>query len=234
MRLNEVKMDYYFEDQSEAEQIIEEAADKLMGLISEKTKAEIEEYKNWATTAQFRTSQLERTAYEQQERINVLEIDLKRAKEELERKDNEIPKVPFMLGKKVWWVDDDYQNAAIIKCVTCHGTGRVKTQTADFGEVEITCPHCKGQRYASYEPVKAYPGYVVRSHIVLDASSDTPSFAYDLVEDEENLKRFKNKEKCYTFTEYKIYKTEDEAKKAADQETEKRKLEVEKELCLIR
>lgn len=226
--------DDYFENQSEAEQIIEEASEKLIGLISEKTKAEIEEYKNWATTAQFRASQLEKTAYEQREKINVLEIELKRAKEELERKDNELPKAPFMPGEKVWWVDDDYQNAAIIKCATCQGTGKVKIQTADFGEVEITCPHCKGQRYASYEPVKAYPGYVVRSRITLDASSDMPSFVYDLVEDEENLKRFKDKKEYYTFTKYEIYKTEDEAKKAADQETEKRKSEVEKELCLIR
>ena len=39
--------DDYFEDQSEVEQIIDEATDKLVGLISEKTKSEIERYKNW-------------------------------------------------------------------------------------------------------------------------------------------------------------------------------------------
>ena len=43
--------DDYFEDQSEAEQIIDEATDKLVGLISEKTKSEIERYKNWYNSA---------------------------------------------------------------------------------------------------------------------------------------------------------------------------------------
>ena len=38
--------DDYFEDQSEADQIIEEATERLVGLISEQTKSEIERYKN--------------------------------------------------------------------------------------------------------------------------------------------------------------------------------------------
>ena len=94
--------DDYFEDQSEADQIIEEASEKLIGLISEKTKAEIEKYKNRLEWSKEKMDRLQREVYEQQERINVLEIDLKRAKEELERKDNEIPKVPFMPGEKIW------------------------------------------------------------------------------------------------------------------------------------
>ena len=223
-------MDYYFEDQSEAEQIIEEASEKLIGLISEKTKAEIERYKRLYELDSKRASALQKEVFEQREKINVLEIDLKRAKEELERQDNEIPKVPFMPGEKVWWVSNDCQNEAIIKCATCQGTGEVKTQTTDFGEVEITCPHCKGQRYVSYAPAKAYLGYVVSSYITLDASSDMPSFVYDLVTDEDELKSFKNHETYYTFTRNEVYKTEEEAKKAADQETEKRKAEAEKGL----
>ena len=222
--------DDYFEDQSKAGQIIEEASEKLIGLISEKTKAEIEEYKNWATTAQFRASQLEKTAYEQREQINVLEIDLKRAKEELERKDNEIPKVPFMPGEKIWWIGNDCYDAVTIKCSTCQGTGKVKTQTTNFGEVEITCPHCDGQRYASYRPAKAYSGYVVKSYVTLDVSANEPSFIYELVKDESDLEKFKKKESRYAFQRNEVYKTENEAKEAASQETEKRKSEAEKDL----
>ena len=224
-----IYLEEYFEDQSEAEQIIEDATDKLIGLISEKTRAEIETYKNRYELAKERTNELHKTVYEQREKINVLEIDLKRAKEELERNDNEIPKVPFMPGEKIWWIGNDC-HAVTIKCSTCQGVGKVKTQTADYGEVEITCPHCKGERLVTYEPAKACSGYVVRSHITLDASSDLPSFVYERVEDERDLKRFKNKEYRCTFTICEIYKTEDQAKKAADQETEKRKLKAEKDL----
>ena len=219
--------DDYFEDQSEAEQIIDDTIDKLVGLISEKTKSEIERYKNWyESTAEVR-DRLQKRVYEQAEQIKVLEIDLKRTKEELERKDNEIPKVPFMPGDKVWWIGNDCRNEVVIKCSTCEGKGKVKTQTADYGEVEITCPHCKGNSVARYEPAKAYQGYVVRSRITLDAADDVPSFIYDLVKDESDLEKFKSNEDRYTFSRYEIYKTKEEAEKATDQETEIRKLKAE-------
>ena len=215
--------DDYFEDQSEAEQIIDDTIDKLVGLISEKTKSEIERYKNWyESTAEVR-DKLQKRVYEQAEQIKVLEIDLKRTKEELERKDNEIPKVPFMPGDKVWWIGNDCRNEVVIKCSTCEGKGKVKTQTADYGEVEITCPHCKGSSVARYEPAKAYQGYVVRSRITLDAADDVPSFIYDLVKDESDLEKFKSNEDRYTFSRYEIYKTKEEADKAANRETEIRK-----------
>ena len=115
--------DYFEEDTSEADQIIEEATERLVGLISEKTKSEIERYKNWyESTAEVR-DKLQKQVYEQQEKIKVLEIDLKRTKEELERKDNEIPKVPFIPGDKVWWIGNDCRNEVAIKCSTCEGKG---------------------------------------------------------------------------------------------------------------
>lgn len=215
--------DDYFEDQSEAEQIIDETTDKLVGLISEKTKSEIERYKNWYESSDKMRAELQKQVYEQQEKIRVLEIDLKRTKEELERKDNEIPKVPFVPGDKVWYIGNDCINEVVIKCPVCEGRGKVKIQTADYGEVEIICPHCKGNRVARYYPAKAYQGYVVRSHITLDAVDDVPSFIYNLVENASDLERFKTNEDRYTFSRYAIYKTKEEADKAANRETEIRK-----------
>ena len=215
--------DNYFEDQSEVEQILDDATDKLVGLISEKTKAEIEKYKNWYESANKMRAELQKQVYEQQEQIKVLEIDLKRTKEELEKSNNEIPKVPFAPGDKVWYIGNDCINEVAIKCHVCEGRGKVKTQTADYGEVEITCPHCKGHSVARYYPAKAYQGYVVRSHITLDAVDDVPSFIYNLVENASDLERFKTNEDRYTFSRYAIYKTKEEADKAANRETEIRK-----------
>lgn len=223
--------DDYFEDQSEVEQIIDDATDKLVGLISEKTKSEIERYKNWyKSTAEVRDN-LQKRVYEQQEQIKVLEIDLKKTKEELERKDNEIPKVPFMPGDKVWWIGNDSMNGVTIKCPICEGKGKVKTQTTDYGEVEIICPRCKGNSTTRYEPAKAYQGYVVRTRITLDAADDVPSFIYDLVENANDLERFKANEYRYTFSSFAIYKTKEEADKVANQETEIRRNRAMEKYC---
>lgn len=222
--------DDYFEDQSEVEQILDDATDKLVGLISEKTKLEIERYKNWYKSAAEVRDKLQKQVYEQIEKIKVLEIDLKKTKEDLEKRNNEIPKVPFMPGDKVWWVGNDCINGVTIKCSTCEGRGKVKTQTSEYEEVEITCPSCKGNSVARYEPAKAYQGYVVRSRITLDVTDDVPSFIYDLVRDERELERFKTNEDMYTFHGYTIYKTKEEAEKAANQETEIRKSNAESKL----
>lgn len=220
----------YFEDQSEADQIIDETVDKLVGLISENTKAEIEKYKRLYESSAKSVNELRKESYEQEEKIKILEIDLKRTKEALERQDNAIPKVPFMPGEKVWWVGNDFRNTVKLECSTCNGSGKIKTQTADYGEVEIICPHCKGERFTNYEPVKAYSGYITESKITLNAADDVPSFIYKLVESEHDLENYKNGQKGYTFSSYEIYKTEDEAKKAADQETEIRKTKAEEDL----
>ena len=222
--------DDYFEDQSEADQIMDEAVDKLVGLISENTKAEIEKYKKLYESSAKRVNELRKESYEQAEKIKVLEIDLKRTKEELERQDNEIPKIPFMPGEKVWWIGNDCAKTVRLECSTCSGSGKVKTQTADYGEVEITCPNCKGKKFTNYEPAKAYSGYVVESHVTLDAVDDVPSFVYRLVEDERDLENFKNGQERYTFTRYEIYKTKEEAEKVANQETEIRKIKAEEDL----
>ena len=220
--------DDYFKDQSEVEQVIDDATNKLVELISEKTKSEIERYKNWyESTAEVR-DKLQKRVYEQQEKIKVLEIDLKKAKEEPDKKDNEIPKVPFVPGDKVWFIGNDCRNEMVIKCPTCEGRGRVKTLTAEYGEVEITCPHCKGNSVAKYEPAKAYQGYVVRSRITLDAADDVPSFTYDLVMNASDLEKIKANENSYTFRRYEIYRTKEEAEKAADQETIIRKFNAKK------
>lgn len=219
--------DDYFEDQSEVEQIIDDATDKLVGLISEKTKSEIERYKNWYKSAAEVRDKLQKRVYEQQEKIKVLEVDLKKTKEELERKDNKIPKVPFMPGDKVWWIGNDNMNGVTIKCPICEGKGKVKTQTTDYGEVEIVCPRCKGNSATRYEPAKACQGYVVRARITLDAADEVPSFVYNLVRDEGDLERFKNNVGGYTFSSFAIYKTKEEADKVANQETEIRKLRAE-------
>ena len=223
----------YFEDKSEADQIVDDAVDKLTGLISANVKSEIERYKDWYETANEMRDELQKKVYEQIEKIKSLEIDLKRAKEELDKNNNEIPKVPFMPGDKIWWIGNDCRNEIVVKCPVCKGEGKVKAQTAEYGEIEITCPHCKGNRFTRYEPAKAYPGYVIRSLVYLDAQESSPSFSYSILQEEREYKDYSNNVKngaWYSFTRDKLYKTEEEANEVAKKETNERKSKAEKEL----
>ena len=92
--------DYEFDGdiESQADEIVHEAKDKLIDLIYENVKSEIEEDKKNYERAKKRADELQKECYEKREKIDVLEIELKKVKEELERTDKMIPKTPFALG----------------------------------------------------------------------------------------------------------------------------------------
>ncbi len=89
--------DYKFDEdiESQADEIVHEAKDRLVDLIYGNAKSEIEEDKKNYERAKERADELQKECYENREKINVLEIELKKAKEELERTDKIIPKTPF-------------------------------------------------------------------------------------------------------------------------------------------
>ena len=218
----------YFEEASEADQIIEEAVNQLVGLISDKTKSEIERYKNWYTSIIEVRDKLQKRVYEQAEKIKVLEIDLKRVKEELDRKDNEIPKVPFTPGEEVWWVGDSLGEEIV--CPVCQGKRKVTAQTTEYGELEVQCPHCKGRGTAYYNPLKAYKGYIAKTHISL-AVGNKISFSYTLSKEKCYIDRYLNENSdcsCYFFNKPEVYKDESAAQLVVAEENEKRRKYAEK------
>lgn len=217
----------YFEEASEADQVIEEAVDKLTSLISDKTKSEIERYKNWYESANKMRAELQKQVYEQQEQIKVLEIDSKRVKEELDRKDNEIPKVPFTPGEEVWWVGDSLGEEIV--CPVCRGKRKVTAQTTEYGELEVQCPHCKGRGNAYYNPLKAYKGYIAKTHISL-AVGNKISFSYTLSKEKCYIDRYLENSDCsgYFFNKPEVYKDESAAQLVVAEENEKRRKYAEK------
>lgn len=196
----------YFEDQSEAEQVMNEAVDKLVSLISDKTKSEIERYKNWYKSANEMKDELQKQVYEQREKIKVLEINLKRTKEELDRKDSDVPKAPFVPGEEIWWVGNAPEEEVL--CPVCHGKRKVTTQTTEYGNLEIQCPHCKGRGGVCYYPLKVYKGYIAKTHIALEARNKV-SFSYTLSKEKRYIDDYLNNESNsspYFFTKPEVYK----------------------------
>lgn len=77
--------DYEFDGdvESQADEIVHEAKDKLVDLIYGNAKSEIEEDRKNYLRAKERADELQKECYENREKINVLEIELKKVKGEL-------------------------------------------------------------------------------------------------------------------------------------------------------
>ena len=222
-------VDYdYFEDKSEADQIIDEAVEQLTGLISKRVKDDTEKVQKENSKLSDRNAELQKEIWELREQNDLLKLDLEATKQELERNDNKIPRVPFMPGDRIYFIGA--RDSVYIKCPKCGGNGKLKFQTIEYGEIKATCPQCKGIGEESYAPAIACDGYILRSRVTLDAMQDTPSFMYDLVSDIRDLNSIKNGGSVYTFSLKDVYKTEDEAQKVAISLTEQRKRFAEKRI----
>ena len=216
----------YFEDKSEADQIVDDAIEQLTGLISKRIKDDVEKTLKENNKLSDRNAELQKENWELREQNDILKLDVKYAKAELEREDNKIPRVPYMPGDEAWYIGNEKH--ITIKCPKCNGTGKVKTQTADYGEIEIACPKCKGQSTTSYYTAVPCHCYVAKTFIVLDAKNDSPRFTYDLVSNEQELDMYKKSKTLLTTHKDTIYKTKKDAEEAANKETEARKIEAEK------
>ncbi len=222
--------DYEFDGdtESQADEIVHEAKDKLVDLIYENVKSEIERYKNWYESAAEVRDKLQKRVYEQAEQIKVLEIDLKRTKEELERSDKLIPKTPFALGDEVWVPYRKYDDKGEVKCPMCNGEGYITALTDVYGTLKCICPHCNnewGKTRAEYDKYSVEHRYIKSINIFTDKAKET-RFDYRTVEDKKNLDV---KDYNYVNTVTHVYATREEAlAKAQEWENESKKKAEEK------
>lgn len=229
MELNRY-FDYEFDGdtESQADEIVHEAKDKLVDLIYENVKSEIERYKNWYKSAAEVRDKLQKRVYEQAEQIKVLEIDLNRTKEELERSDKLIPKTPFALGDEVWVPYRKYDDKGEVKCPMCNGEGYITALTDVYGTLKCICPHCNnewGKTRAEYDKYSVEHRYIKSINIFTDKAKET-RFDYGTVEDKKNLDV---KDYNYVNTVTHVYATKEEAlAKAQEWESESKKKAEEK------
>ena len=222
--------DYDFDGdtESQADEIVHEAKDKLIDLIYENVKSEIEEDRKNYERAKERADKLQKECYENREKINVLEIELKKAKEELKRSDKLIPKTPFALGDEVWVTYRKYDNKGEVRCPICNGDGYITALTDVYGTLKCVCPHCNnewGKTKAEYDKYYIERRYIKSISIFTDKAKET-RFEYGTVEDKKNLDV-----KDYNYVNYvkNVYATKEEAlAKAQELENECKKKAEEK------
>lgn len=222
--------DYEFDGdtESQADEIVHEAKDKLIDLIYENVKSEIEEDRKNYERAKERADELQKECYEKREKINVLEIELKKAKEELERTDKIIPKTPFALGDEVWVTYRKYNDKGEVRCPICNGEGYITTRTDVYEMLKCICPRCNnewGKTRAEYDKYSVERRYIKSINIFIDKVKET-RFEYGTIEDKKNLDI-----KDYNYVNYVkyVYATKEEAlKKAQELESEGKKKAEEK------
>ena len=222
--------DYEFDGdiESQADEIVHEAKDKLVDLIYGNAKSEIEEDRKNYLRAKERADELQKECYENREKINVLEIELKKVKEELERNDKLIPKTPFALGDEVWVTYRKYNDKGEVKCPMCNGEGYITALTDVYGTLKCVCPHCNnewGRTKAEYDKYYIERRYIKSISIFIDKAKEN-RFEYRTIEDKEKLSLTD-----YNYVNYvkHVYATKEEAlEKAQELENEGKKKAEEK------
>lgn len=222
--------DYDFDGdvESQADEIVHEAKDKLVDLIYGNVKSEIEQDKQNYVRAKERADELQKECYEKREKIDALAIELKRVKEELERTDKLIPKTPFALGDEVWVPYSKYSDKGEVKCPMCNGEGYITALTDVYGKLKCVCPHCHnewGKTKAEYDRYSVERRYIKSINIFTDKAKKT-RFDYGTIEDKKNLDI---KDYNYVTTVKHVYATKEEAlAKAREWENESKKKAEEK------
>ena len=222
--------DYDFDRdvESQADEIVHEAKDKLVDLIYGNVKSEIEQDRQNYVRAKERADELQKECYEQREKINALEIELKKVKDELERTDKLIPKTPFALGDEVWVPYRKYSDKGEVKCPMCNGEGYITALTDVYGKLKCVCPHCNnewGKTMAEYDKYSVERRYIKSINIFTDKAKET-RFDYGTIEDKKNLDI---KDYHYVTTVTHVYVTKEEAlAKAQEWENESKKKAEEK------
>ncbi len=193
---------------SEADEIIEEARDKLVDLITEQANSEIkailENNKRFVKTNEELRQKIESLEKER----DVLKTDLDEAKKELVLNGNINPQ--YKIGEVAYYmVSSEWK---VIKCPICNGTGYIKVNDSAFGTLTANCPHCSGSNYGrrnvEYFLRKVEYGYVTSIKIILDAKSGEAQYSYKISSSMSNEPR----------TDYitELYETKDMAQAAVN------------------
>lgn len=207
-----------FEDSSEADEIILNAIEKLQTLMTDKAKELVIDY----TKASSNLDQLRRE-------IHYAKAEKKRVQEELERakvglsnyKNNDFPRElvqkmakavcgDFAPGDEVWIINGNYNS---MPCSFCHELGEVSVTFPDGSSDSIRCPKCSGYKKISWLQHRAEKTTIAGIHMKLCFSSDRVNYW-----DKDTI-RVSGLETRVPLD--RIFKTEEEAQKRADEMNEK-------------
>lgn len=181
----------YCEDcdgKSKADEIIDDAKNKLVDLIWEQVKGELEVTQKENELLAKKNAELQKENFELIEKEKVLQIDNERLKAEMERQDNLVPRTPFVVGEKVYFIKP--WDVGKIPCATCSGKGKVTVQDKRFGEITIKCPKCNGEGQVKYPIFEVRKAWIESIQTTIKLRSKHICFEYWIAESPQNSTRF--------------------------------------------
>lgn len=169
---------YCDECKSEADEIIEEARDKLVDLVIGQANSEINAILDNNKRLIKSNEELRQTIENLKKEQEALGIELDKAKKDLVLSGNISPK--YKIGEVAYYTT--ISKWETVKCPICNGTGYIKVNDSAFGTLMADCPHCSGSNYrrrsAEYSIRKVECGYVTSIKVILDAKSNEAQYSY--------------------------------------------------------
>lgn len=199
--------DYYGEEAKypEVEELLEDTTNKIVNIIKDDVKEEINKSLLLAEQRSIEIDNLRKTIAKKNDEIHKLDSEI----ETLKKRQTKLS-LPFEIGEEIWVAE--YTSSYQLTCNTCKGTGRVTVGTQQYGEVQISCPHCKGftlsnqpKREVTYYKYTTYKTSVksIDCNITCNGISYnihyTDKYHNDQVRELE--KCFSNENDCITFCE---------------------------------
>lgn len=138
---------YDYPDYSALDELVDETTNKIKNMIIEGTKEKVDEILNKAKATEDRLNITTNRLIESGKENRSLKTENDKLKEELQQKRTSLDTLPLEIGEKVYYLKN--WNTDTVVCPLCKGTGKVTTHSDEYGDVEITCPHCKNNSYWS-------------------------------------------------------------------------------------
>ena len=218
----------YFEDYevepSEVDKIIDEAKNKIVKLVEENAKTELDDEFKRSEILSKRLAEKETLIVQKDFEIDTLNKKIKELTETIQKKKTEMPLTNFNIGDSVYLVETDGKKHSI-QCPRCNGTGHVTFMVGDE-EIEGKCPICKGHSHYDYNLSKSEVEFYQYKP---SSSYEIIGIQLDLKDSKISVTYFVGSFRC-PFVESEIYKSYGEAKIACEEANKKSLEKAQREL----
>lgn len=224
--------DYYGEEAKypEVEELLEDTTNKIVNIIKDDVKEEINKSLLLAEQRSIEIDNLRKTINSKNKELNELQKENEVLVNKLKKNHTKLD-LPFEIGEEIWVAkcNSSYK----LTCNTCKGTGTVNINTEQYGEVQISCPHCKGLTFSGQPKQEViYYKYIAYKTTVKSISCNITSegISYDINytdqyhDDQvrELEKCFSNKDDCVAFCEEYNKQCYEQALKSLEGEEDKK------------
>lgn len=211
--------DYYEQEPSEVDEIVDDAVQKITDIITERAKDEIDSIMNKAKYLEEQNAIESKQRAEAWKETAAWKKKCEELTKELEKQRTEL-KLEFEVGEKVFFTRYRHNRSKKVFCSECGGTGVIK-RIVDGEEYSKKCPKCEGNTwYSNTRPTpqkeaeyyEYYPEYDVIESVNAKVSKSGIKYTYCLKQYGAEDEVFKTRDEALARAEEKSKQSFDKAK----------------------